>query len=754
MEISKLLLSNYLPYSKYTIISRAIPGLDGLKPVQRRILYSMNNIGLGRSEAMTTKSVKVVGEVMGKYHPHGDSSIYEALVGMTTQYEGFNIPYIKGKGSFGKVYSRDLKCSAPRYTEAKLTPICSEFFDGIKENAVDIVDNFDGTEKEPTILPVKFPSILVNSSSGVAVGTSSNIPSFALTNVCRATQGVLNGTIKTPSDLADVIGPPEFTTGGFIHADHNSLEKLCATGRGSFVMSGRVEVYSNQIVITEIPYCTTAEDIMDAIDEHMKDGTLKGIKNVNDEIGLEGLRLVVEIKGGYNSRDVLKELCRITPLRTRLSFRTRVIVNNRCRELSILEVIQNWIEFREGCITRVYQFRLDKDNAKEHLLSTWDHIKNDIHGVVDMISKNTEAVAKANLMSTYDLDEIQAEYLLDMKIRSITKDKAEKSLKELAETRQRIVYNKKVISDRTERANIINNDLEDMIKKYGSESKTTMAPELTEEDLKTPEVKISDELTTVVLTQEGYIRRLTSVKDILEKYEAPNGDREVLRWTLRNNEYLLVFDRFGTVHKVLVDDIDQGRGKLTDKLHEKAGLEKKEDMIYADACGDYTGYFNLIYHNGRGIRVLYENAKGNRKQYKSLYDKVELGHFWITKENKFFMITHRNKAAYCNIKHLGEITKRVAFKVARVSTGDWFARLLPFKDVPNPQLLDLNKYNKDYTVSIGDDMLWKDESLIGKSQALIEQTLKQYEENAKAAEEKKKAKELEKKQSVEDESAE
>lgn len=734
MEISKLLLTNCLPYGMYTIISRAIPGLDGLKPVQRRILYSMHNNGLGKPDANTTKSVKIVGDVMGKYHPHGDSSIYGALVRMSTGYEGFNIPYIRGKGSFGKVYSRDLQCAAPRYTEAKLTPICAEFFDGIKEDAVDIVDNFDGTEKEPVMLPVKFPSILVNASAGVAVGISSNIPSFSLTNVCKATQGVLQGTITDAAGLATVLGAPEFTTGGFLHADAKSLEKLCATGKGSFTISGRVEVYSNQIVITEIPYCTTAEDIMDSIDEHMKNDTLKGVKNIRDEIGLDGLRIVVEIKAGYNSREVLRELCRLTPLRSKVSFRTRVIVNNRFKELSILEVVQQWIEFRENCITRVYQFRLDKDLEKEHLLSTWDHIKNDIHGVVQMISNNTEAVAKVNLMSSYNLDEIQAEYLLDMKIRSITKDRAEKSLKELAETRERIAYSRKVISDKAEKAKIINKDLQDMIDKYGSESKTTLAPELSEDDTKAPEIKISDELTTVVLTEEGYIRRLMSTKDVMGTYVAPNGDKEVLRWNIKNNEHLLVFDRYGIVHKILVDDIDQGRGKLVDKLYEKAGLEKAEDLIYADACGDYTGYFNLVYPNGRGTRVLYSNASGNRKQYKGLYDEVEPGHYWITKENKFFMVTNRLKASYCDLTNLGQISNRTAFKVARVASGDWFKKLVLYKDVPNKELINLEKYNKDYTVVIGDDILWVDEEEIRKARELREKMVNQYKLNAEAEE--------------------
>lgn len=720
MEISKLLLTNYLPYAKSTIIGRAIPSIDGLKPVQRRVLYSMNSMHLGDSNANTTKSVKIIGEVMGKYHPHGDSSIYEALVLMSTGYEGFNTPYIKSKGSFGKKYSRDLQCAASRYTEAKLTPICAEFFDGIKENAVDIIDNFDGTEQEPTLLPVKFPSILVNSSAGVAVGTSSNIPSFSLKNVCLATKGMLDGTITDAATLAPVLGAPEFTTGGFLHADAKSLEKLCATGKGSFTISGHVDVYPNQIVIDEIPYTTTAEDIMDAIDEHMKDDTLKGVKNVRDEIGLDGLRIVVEIKGGYNSREVLRELCRLTPLRTKVSFRTRVIINDRCKELNLVEVLENWIGFRQECIKRVYTFRLEKDTDKEHLLSTWDKIKNDIPGVVQMISKNTEAVAKANLMSTYGLDDTQAEYLLEMRIRSITKDRAEKALKELNDTRDRIKYSNTVINDENERKNIIKKELDEIIEKYGSDNKTNLAPELTVDDLKSPEIKVSDELATVVLTKEGFIKRLTNTNDILGKFSTSTGDYEIRRWNIKNNEYLLVFDRYGSVHKILVDSIDSGRGKLTDILYKKAGLEKEEDLIWVDACNDYTGYFNLIYPNGRGTRVYYDKASGNRNVYRAGYDEVRPNQYFITQENQFFLITHRQKASYCDITRLGLISNRAAFKVARLSSGDWFERLLPYKDVPNPGFINLDKYNKDYTVSIGEDILWVDDKSIEEAKKLMD----------------------------------
>ena len=297
-----------------------------------------------------------------------------------------------------------------------------------------------------------------------------------------------------------------------------------------------------------------------------------------------------------------------------------------------------------------------------------------------------------------------------------------------------MLFRSKVIADKNERYKIIYNDLDEMMSKYGSENKTVLAPELTEDDNKPASAKISDELTTVIYTKEGYIRRLVSMKDIMGTYVAPNGDEEVLRWNIRNNEYLLVFDRYGIVHKILVDDIDQGRGKLVDKLYEKAGLEKAEDLIYADACGDYTGYFNLVYPNGRGTRVLYSSASGNRKQYKSLYDEVKPGQYWITKENQFFMVTHRLKASYCDITNLGRLSNRTAFKVARLATGDWFTRLVPYKDVPNKSLVNLDKYNKDYTVLIGDDVLWVDPEEIERERQRRIEHLEQLKRNAEEAE--------------------
>lgn len=728
-ELDDALFDYYLPYAKTTIVSRALCAIDGFKPVQRRILVTMVRAGLINGDRV--KSQKINGATMS-LHPNGDSSIYESLVLMSKGYNAFNVPYINSKGSFGAKYSRDLKYSAPRYTEVKLEPICKELFDGINENAVDMVPNFDGTDKEPVLLPVKFPTIMVNTSAGIAVGTSSNIPSFSLVNVCRATQGMLKGTIKNAADLAKVLGVPEFTTGGFVHADEKSLVKLCETGRGSFVISGKVEVYVDRIVITEIPYCTTAEEIIEAIEDLVKDKKLRGVTDVLDEIGKDGLKITVLVKKGYSSRQLLAELCRMTTLRTSISFRTRVIINDRCRELGLYDLMREWIKFRNETLIRQYTFRVDKKVKEEHLLKSWEAVVNDLDNLTTIIMKNTDAAAKQLIMSKYKLDDEQAEYLMDFKIRYFTTDNAKKKINNLKELREELKSDRAVIENESERAKIIYEDQESIINKYGTKNRTSQANELTEDDMKKPEVKISDELVTVVLTRDGFLRRLTLNKDIYGKFVSKDGDPEIRRWSIKNNQYILVFDRFGTVHKILVDSIDAStRAQMTDKITKLAGIEKLDDIVYVDSCGDYTGYFNLIYLKGDGIRISYDCAYGKRMQYKSLYKEVPAHQFIVTKENQFFAVTNKNKATYCDISMLGQFmhqTRRV-FKVGRVASMEYITKIVPIKEVPCIEAINLEKYSKDYPVSIGHDVLWKDEDVIKRGEEARERLLEEFRKN-------------------------
>ena len=704
MKITKMLHEYYLGYAKYTIVSRAIAKIDGLKPVQRRVLYSMHDLGLDKSNARFTKSVKVVGDVMGRFHPHGDSSIYGSAVYMSAGHNAFNTPYIESKGNFGKVYARDWGAAHPRYTEMKLSKIAREFTEGLNENAVDFVRNFDDTTDEPDILPVKFPSILVNSSAGIAVGTSSNIPSYSLIKVCNALCKKLAGEIENEEQLAEELGSPEFTTGGFVHCGKENLVKLCKTGKGTLTLTGRLQAYSNRLEIVEIPYNTTAEDIIDSIKENIELGNLNGIIDIKDEIGIDGFKIVIELKKGINSREVAESLIRYTPFRTKISFITRVILGNRYKTIGVYDLLNEWIAFRIDTIRRMYQYRVDRLDEKEARISVWDKIRDCIAEVVDMIAHNSNDKAKEILISKYSLTEIQAEYLLDMKLRSITPDRAKKAMQELADLRIDKDRMEEIVASDEKIKQIIISENREIIDGYGKDNKTEQLGELPKEytDKKVERV-INNELVTVVMTREGYLKRLTTVAP--DRYSYGN-DEEVIRWMVRNNQYILVFDRLGGIHKILVDDIDQSRAKPTDKIHEMAGLEKFSDILFADESGDFTGHVNIVYGNGRGNIVRYDNVSGKRMHYKSVFEDTTGENVWVTKEDDFLMITNKEKASYIDLKQMVEYGNIKVFKLGRVGSGEGFIKLINKKDIYRPDLMDLSKYVKGYTVKLGGDLIW------------------------------------------------
>lgn len=706
MDIKAVLMSNYLPYAKGTIVSRALPSIDGLKPSHRRILYTMYNMKLINGDK--TKSSNIVGQTM-KLHPHGDMAIYETMVRMATGNEALNQPYVESKGNFGKTYSKDLAFAASRYTEAKLAPICKEVFDGIDENAVIMVDNFDNTTKEPSLLPVKFPSILVNPSSGIAVGISSYIPSFSLKNVCLATIGMVKGEITNVPELMDVLGVPEYSTGGFIHASREDLIKLGETGEGTFVFSGTVNTYTNKIEIIEIPYNTTAEDIISAIEENMKTGELKEIAEVSDEIDIKGFKITVYLRKNANAKAVLQKLCRLTPLRKTISFKTKVIIADTYKSLGMYDLLNYWIDFRIETIRRIAEFRLNKDTNEEHLLVAWEKIGGNGKNVKDaalLISSSDEKEVKAKLMATYDLDEAQADYLLDKPIRSLTTNNFIKSMKKLSECRQRIMENQEIVDSDNAKKKIIVDDLTRIIKTYGRENKTHQADPIIEIPEQKEEIKIDDTPVKVILTKSGFLKRLVTMRDLMN-YTLPDGEEVDKEFSCRNNDSLLVFTCDGSVHKILVSDIDSGRGGLKDEVYKLAGLPNNRQVLLVDACGDYSKYFNLVYPNGRGTRVYYSKAKGNRKKYKGLFEKCEPGKVWYTFSDKFFMLTYKRKAAFTSLELMGMLSNRVAFKVARVGRGDHIVALQNLEDVPDISKIDLEKYRKEYTVCINDDVLWK-----------------------------------------------
>lgn len=704
LEISKLLMANYMPYAKGTIIDRAIPAIDGLKPSNRKILYTMFNMGLLNGNK--TKSSNIVGQTM-KLHPHGDASIYESMVRMTTGNEALNLPYVESKGNFGKAYSRDLAFAAPRYTEAKLTKVCAELFDGINEDAVDFKPNFDDTTEEPVLLPVKFPSILVNTSSGIAVGTSSSIPSFGLKEVCDATVGILEGNIKNASELMDVLGVPKFTTGGYVHASKADLVALGKTGRASLTVSGSVSRTANKIIISEIPYGTTIERIIEDIEENVKSGDLKEIADVVDGIDLNGFKVTIELKKTANSAEVLKKLCRLTDLRMKMSFITRVIIDEECKELGLLDLLNHWIYFRLQTVERTYKHRKMKKSEQEHLLEAWEKIQLNIKEVAQIIANRTESEAKDELKRVYNLDDVQVNHILDMRIKMFTQDNLGKRLGELTIVRSELAEIDKILSDRKELTKVIIDELQAVRDKYGVESKTVMADPIREEDEDTKE-KIDDSLVSVILTKNGYLKRsLTTRLDYT--INLPEDDDVDKRWLVANDSHILVFTYSGYVHKILVDSIECSRGIPKDKISNILHTVEESDIMYIDVAGNYSGYFNLVYSNGRGCRVNYSCAAGNRAKYKANYEETEPGRAFVTKDDKFFLITRKRKAAYSDISDLGKFSSRVAFKVARIESSDSILGIQPEKLVPDMSTINLEKYTKGYCVSIGADELWATE---------------------------------------------
>lgn len=701
LEITEVLISNYLPYAKGTIIGRAIPSIDGLKPSQRRILYTMYKMGLLKGNK--SKSSNIKGQSM-KLHPHGDDAIYETMVRLSSGYEALNYPYLESKGSFGKVYSKDLKYAAPRYTEAKLTEICKELFEGIDENAVDLIPNYDNTEVEPVLLPVKFPSILVNTSAGIAVGMSSNIPPFPLREVCEATIGIIEGKVKDIRELMEILGAPDFSTRGYIHGDQVGYEALGKTGRGTVELSSSVELYKDCIIVKEIPYGATVETIIEDIIDAMKNGDLKEVADVKNGTDLNGLGIVIELKRGYNAVKVLRKISRMTKMRMRVSFITRVIIDGRPREIGLYELLEEWIKFRVENIRRIYEFRLNKKINTEHLLSAWEKIDRSIKEVAIMIASNKEDKAREILSNKYGLEEEQVQYILDMRIREFTQDRLIRKLTELESTRRDINVLRKIVTNDDEKKKIIVSELKTIKNKYGTDRRTTMAGVITDKKIEVEEEQIANVNVSVIVTRNGYIKRMVTLADE-ERLKLYEDDQIEYRVNCSNRDTLIVLAYDGTGYKIPVHTIDTGKGLPRDNIVNIIPNLKIGDIMYITNAGDYSGSINIVGYHGRGVKLQLSKLSGPRSKYKNLYEKSDRSSLWCIKDDKFFVITRKRRAAYVDLTLMNKFGNRAAFKAARILPDDEIFGLQPLNKVPDKDIIDLEKYSKGYCVKIRDS-LW------------------------------------------------
>lgn len=697
IEIKQVLAENYLPYAMGTIMSRAIPAIDGMKPAHRHIVYTMYKMGLLSGDK--TKSSNIVGQTM-RLHPHGDGAIYETMVRMTTGNGSLNVPYIESKGSMGRVESRDMAYAAHRYTEAKLAPICKELFDGIDEDAVDMVDNYDATTKEPVLIPVKFPTLLVNTAPGIAVGMSSSMPSYNIKGVCNATIGILNGSIKTDEELHAVLGAPDFSTGGTIHGTDRDFINILRTGKGSVVLSGTVELSKNRIAITEVPYSASIEVIIEDVKKYVKSGELREISDVRDESDLNGTRIAIDIKRGYDVNEVLKKVYKYTRLRTSMGINNNVLIDGKPVQCGIMDTLKAWIRFRFNTLNRVYSFRYNKAVQKEELLSAWEKISTDVANAVEIITKNNEEAACVKLMAAFHLNRKQAEYLLDMRVKDFTTDKVSKKLAELEETRKNIVEYKEVIESDLKKGQIIITELNEIVKKYGNDRRTLVSDIPIVEDK--VEKVVDDREVYVYFTAQGYIKRIENIRNkgmgVIAEEQTYQGDEVVGRCFTQNNDYILVFMYDGTVHKIPVIEIDSSKGITRETISNLIGDDGP--ILYVVGANKFSGSLNVVYANGKGYNVDFKRFAGKRRKYLSCYDEGTSEDMWATEENKMFLITTSKKAAYTEVLPSYTTGGRCVFKIAKVPSGDKVFGMQPASLVPNFDTIPTDVYNKGYFVKI------------------------------------------------------
>ncbi len=512
---------SYLDYAMSVIVSRALPDVrDGLKPVHRRILYTMGEMGLSATSSFR-KCAAIVGEVMGKYHPHGDVALYDALVRLAQDFS-MRYPLVDGQGNFGSVDGDG--AAAMRYTEARLTGIAAEMLADIDKETVDFVDNYDGTQKQPSVLPAKLPNLLVNGSSGIAVGMATNIPPHHLGEICDATVALIDDPELTSDDLCKFVLGPDFPTGGTIFRYEkqrniltgewetvDAIRQMYAHGRGRVVMRAQVafeEVKGDRtaIIVTELPYQVNKAALLEKIADLVKDKRLEGIADLRDESDRDGMRIYVEIKRDANPHKVLNNLFKHTPMQLAFNMNMLALVDGQPQTLPLRSVLAHYIEHRREIVRRRTEFDLDKARARAHILEGLKIALDHLDAVIATIRESADVdVARTNLMSRFDLTEIQAQAILDMRLARLAALERKKIEDEYLSVIQLIAELEDILANPARVLGIIKDELAELKRKYAGERRTRVADdasrEMTDEDL------IADEDVVVTISGRGYIKR-------------------------------------------------------------------------------------------------------------------------------------------------------------------------------------------------------------------------------------------------------
>ena len=623
--ISETLELNYMPYAMSVIVSRAIPEIDGFKPSHRKLLYTMYKMGLltgGR-----TKSANIVGQTM-RLNPHGDAAIYETMVRLAKGNETLLHPFVDSKGNFGKVYSRDMAYAAARYTEAKLDPICAEVFKDIDSDTVDMVDNYDATMKEPALLPTTFPNVLVSANQGIAVGMASNICSFNLREVCDTAIALM----KNPDhDILETLPGPDFSTGGELLFDEAATREIYATGRGSFKLRAKWRYVKdgNLIEITEIPYTTATEVIMDKVAELIKAGKIKEIADMRDETDLGGLKLTIDLKRGVDPEKLMQKLFRLTPLQDSFPCNFNILIAGMPRVMGVGEILDEWTAWRTDCVKRRIFFQVQKKEDRLHLLKGLERILLDIDKAISIIRETElENEVVPNLMIGFGIDEIQANYVAEIKLRNINKEYILKQTRAIDDLEGEIADLRDTLNSPRKLKNVIIKELQAVADKFGQPRRTEILYDA-QETAPEEEDDVPDYGVTVFVSKEGYLKKMTaqSLRMSGEQKFKEGDSLSFSRETTNRAEFLVFTDRY-QCYKSRLSDFDDGKAsQLGDYLPQKLGFEVGENLVALVFCGDYKGFILFFFENGKAAKVplsAYE-TKTNRKKLTGAYsDKSPL----------------------------------------------------------------------------------------------------------------------------------
>lgn len=641
--ITETIKSNFMPYAMSIILSRALPEIDGLKPSHRKLLYTMYNMGLLNGQ--TIKSANIVGRTM-QLNPHGDASIYETLVRLSRGNESLLYPFVESKGNFGKAYSKNMMYAASRYTEAKLAPICTELFSDIDKDTVDFVDNYDNTMKEPRLLPVTFPTVLCNVTTGIAAGMASSIASFNIREVCETTIALMKNKAHV---ISDTLIAPDFVGGGYVIYDKDELEKIYETGKGSVKVRAKYSYDKsyNCIDITEIPPTATSEAIIDKIVELAKANKVKEISDIRDETDLKGLKITIDLKRGTDPDKLMQRLYKLTPLEDSFSCNFNLLIDGKPGVRGVREILNEWVNFRLNCITRRVNFSLSKKRKQLHLLKGLSKILLDIDKAIKIVRETeNEADVVPNLMIGFGIDETQAEYVAEIKLRHLNREYILKRINDIENLENEIAELEEILSSDRKKKQIIISELQNVIKKYDNGRKSEILYDIPE-DTVTQEVEIADYPVTVFITKGGYLKKIkTANLRMSGEQKVKEGDVIERSEECSNKDELLVFTSLHQVYKAKLDDFpDTKASVLGEYLPRKLEMEENETVLYTAVVKEYKGYMIFVFENGKLAKVdlsAYETKTNRKKLINAFSDKSPLASAVYLEEDKDIVITSQS----------------------------------------------------------------------------------------------------------------